>query len=178
LSANGGEIYINAVDVGYFRTMGTRIVRGRPFDASDRKGNQLVAIVNESMARQIWPGQDPIGQCLRVKERNAPCASVVGVAANTNIESVERGDLPQYYVVMEQGAWDAPGMRALFVRSRGDASSLTPVVRRTIQQVAANLPYADVHPLREGIEPQIRPWRLGAAMFGLFGVLALLVAGL
>jgi ABC-type antimicrobial peptide transport system permease subunit len=81
----------------------------------------------------------------------------------------------QYFVPLEQGTWDA-GRRTIFIRTAGEPSATRDIVRRELQSLAPNLPYADVEPLEDIISPEIRPWRLGATMFGIFAGLALLVA--
>src|SRR5207302_3508032 len=78
----GGGPYVNAVTAGYFKTVGTRLVRGRVFSDGDRADSAPVAIVNETMAATLWPNEDPIGKCFSVGQSTA-CAEVVGVAANT-----------------------------------------------------------------------------------------------
>ena len=64
----------------YFNTVDTRIMRGRSFTTADRDASSLVAVVSESMARALWPAQDPIGKCIRFGADTTPCISVIGVA--------------------------------------------------------------------------------------------------
>ena len=73
---------VSAVGPGYFETAGTTIVRGRPFDTRDRAGSSPVAIVNETMADAVWPGDSPVGACLFIGPDATTCAEVVGVAEN------------------------------------------------------------------------------------------------
>src|SRR5262249_49246129 len=67
-----GVFTYQATTVDYFKTMGTRITRGRAFTIDDRKDAPPVAVVSDSMARALWPGRDPIGQCMRVFAETAP----------------------------------------------------------------------------------------------------------
>jgi hypothetical protein len=60
-----GEFHVNTVSADYFNTMGTRILRGRPIDDTDRDGGPLVVVVGKSMANVLWPGREPIGRCIR-----------------------------------------------------------------------------------------------------------------
>lgn len=179
-AAMGGRdgVWVNGVTPGYFATVGTPIVRGRAFGPEDRPGAQEVVIVNETMARETWPGEDPLGKCLRPRQPDAPCATVVGVARNTHEESLRRGDLPQAWYVLDQASTGGLDMRALFVRVQGEAAAALPMVRRALQQMSPELDAVQVETVRSLIEPELRPWRLGATMFGLFGVLALVVAAL
>src|SRR5207249_4803547 len=75
-----GRFNYQATTPDYFKTLTTRIVRGRSFTSRDRAGAPLVTVVSESMARALWPGRDPIGQCLRVGSAAAPCTAIVGIA--------------------------------------------------------------------------------------------------
>ncbi|HKG90738.1 MAG TPA: ABC transporter permease [Gemmatimonadaceae bacterium] len=177
-SFKGGSPTINAVSWDYFETMGTRIVRGRGFAEGDREGAPRVAVVNETMARTLWPGKEPLGKCLHIgEEGKGPCVQVAGVARDMRRDRLREDEALQYYVPLEQKTWSV-GMRALFVRARGGEATpaLAAEVRRAVQSLAPSLPYAEVKPLQELIDPHVRPWRLGATMFGAFGVLALVIA--
>jgi predicted permease len=170
-----GGPYINAVTHEFFATMGTGIVQGRGFLPSDKFGAPRVAVVNETMAKRLWPQKSAIGQCIKIGSDTTPCSTIVGIVRDSRRQELKDEESVQYFVPLEQKQWAGP-MRALFVRVDGDPEAMIPIVRRTFQSLASNLPYADVQVLQELIDPQIRPWRLGASMFGLFGVIALAVA--
>ena len=172
----GDGPYINAVSAEYLRTMGTRVLRGRGFEPTDTRGSERVAVVNEYMASTLWPAGDAIGKCVKVGADTAPCTTVVGVVENAFRDDLREGPSAQYLVLRGQGTWDAMGMRSLFIRAEGDPAAVTAFVRQRLQEMHSELPYADVRTLRQIIEPGMREWRLGAAMFGLFGAIALLVA--
>src|SRR4030095_10480700 len=88
-----GEFDFNSVSAEHFAVMGTRILRGRGFESTDRAGTRLVRVVGRSMANVLWPGQDPIGRCVRVGLDSLPlCRYVVGVAEDIHTMSVE----PEY----------------------------------------------------------------------------------
>jgi ABC-type antimicrobial peptide transport system permease subunit len=102
----------------------------------------------------------------------------VGIAANAVLNDIREEPAPQYYVPLAQAEQQGLSRtRVLFVRTRGPADELLGVVRREFQAMGSNLPYANVSTLQSMLEPQIRPWRLGATMFGIFGGLAVIVAG-
>jgi hypothetical protein len=82
-----GDFTYQATTADYFRTMGTRITRGRSFGPDDRLGVPNVAVVSESMARVLWPGQDAIGKCFRMRSDTAPCTTVVGIAEPSEVVS-------------------------------------------------------------------------------------------
>jgi predicted permease len=173
-----GYPQLNAVTPDYFRTMGTRVVRGRGVTDGDRIGAPRVIVVNETMARLLWPGQDPLGKCVRVGDADSiPCSQVVGVAEEARWDDVHPEPTMQYYVPLAQRQWDGK-LRALFVRPSGDVGAVARAVRREVLAAAPKLPFARVRPLLDYVEPQVRPWRLGASMFTAFGVLALTLAAM
>jgi predicted permease len=165
----------NAVGPDYFATMGTRIVRGRALGAGDVLGAPRVVVVNEAMARRIWKGADPIGRCVKVDAVTAPCSEVVGVARTMLQSDLREKPVLEYFVPIAQKQKDVR-MRTLFVRAAGPPQALVPTLRRELRAVVPEARYVDAAPFEERVDPQVRPWRLGATMFGLFGALALLIA--
>ena len=187
-STSGTGLYVEGIDsvrklgrfsyqvatADYFPTMGTRIVRGRAFGASDRPGTPRVGVVSESMARVLWPGKDALGQCMRVGADTMPCTTVIGIAEDAVQRSLVDDSKFHYYLPIEQFREDE-GF-ALLVRVRGDPDAQVEAVRRQLQKVLPGQAYVVVRPLHELIDAQRRSWRFGATMFAAFGVLALLVA--
>jgi predicted permease len=169
----GGGPFLSAVTADYFRTVGTRIVRGRAFTAADRAGSAPVAIVNETMAATLWPSKDAIGQCFTI-DRSSSCAEVVGIAANVRHFKLQEEESLSFYVPFgqEQGI----GGTELIVRPRGDANRVLAGVRQALLSLDPSITFVDSGVLQDRVEPQVRPWELGATMFSLMGVLALVVA--
>jgi predicted permease len=172
-----GRFTYQAVDSGYFGAIGTRIVRGRGITATDRTGTPRVAVVSDAMARALWPGRDALGQCVRVgffpaKADTMPCTTVVGVAEN--VVNNFTTDYPYRYYLPEEQL--EIGVSLLIVRMRGEAARSIESVRRTAQSVLPGLGYAYAETLADLDARDRRSWRLGAAMFVSFGVLALIVA--
>jgi predicted permease len=171
-----GGPYLNAVSHDYFAVMGTRIARGRGFTEEDRLGAPRVAIVSETMARVMWPGQDALGKCIKLSDSaTTPCSEVVGIAPDGHWRDIRREPAMQLYVPLEQKQWTG-NLRALFLRPRGDRAVVAQQVRREVQAEAPKLPFVDVRLLQDLVDPEVRPWQLGATMFGVFGGLALLLA--
>ena len=158
----------------YFRTMGTRIVRGRGFTADDRVTSPRVAVVSESMARVLWPNANAIGQCMRVGADTMPCTTVVGVAEDVAHVSLAEEAPNRYYLPIEQFR-PAAGY-AVMLRMRGDPAASAERVRAALQPVMPGQTYVTVRPLSEVVDGERRSWRVGATMFVAFGVLALVVA--
>jgi predicted permease len=173
--SDGGP-YVNAVTPEFFSTLGIRILRGRGFTAADQTSHARIMIVSESMTRLIWRGRDPIGQCISYNADSLPCTTIVGVAENTHRNGIVEGsEVLQYYVQLEY----APVFmrdRILFIRPlAGDPAPWIEPIRRVLQTTLPRLPYADVRPMNTLLSREVRPWRLGATMFGVFGLLALLL---
>jgi hypothetical protein len=78
--------------------MGTRVIRGRGFTDGDTERSQRVMVVSEAMGARLWPGQDPIGKCVRQRADTMPCTYVVGVAENIKNQSMS--DDPGFYYYM------------------------------------------------------------------------------
>lgn len=169
----GGGPYVASVSSDYFATVGTPIRRGRAFTPEDRTGSAPVAVINETTARLLWPGESPLGKCVIVAHARE-CARIVGVAANTKRASLHDEDAMQVYVPQEQLA--TGGDPRLLVRPRGDAAAVLDAVRRELLRMDPSILLVDVDMPQQRVDKQVRPWRLGATVFTLFGVLALLVA--
>ena len=123
----------------------------------------------------MFPGQDPIGQCVRVDADTLPCTYVVGVAEN--IKSQALGGDPGLFYYLSSAQWH-PDQGGLFLRTHGDASLLGETVRRRLQQEMPGVSYVTVTPLRDIIGAQTRSWQLGATMFTAFGALAIVLAAI
>jgi putative ABC transport system permease protein len=170
-----GDFVLQAGTPDYFRTMGTRIVRGRSFDDRDRAGAARVVVVSQSMAKLLWPARDPIGQCIRIEADTAPCTTVVGVAEDLHMRSLKGQHEYTYYVPIAQYR-DAAG--TLLVRVSGDAADYVEPVRRQLQRVMPGAAYVTAEPFQNMVDPTMQSWRFGATMFVAFGALALALAGI
>jgi putative ABC transport system permease protein len=123
----------NFVSPDYFRVLRIPLLRGRVFDDGDRAGAQPVAIVNETMASQTWPGQDPVGQLLQ--GRAGRPLLVVGLVRDTKVRTI--GEDPTPFVYISAAQTNEPIMR-LLIRSKG--TSLVPQVRGIVAEMNPNLP--------------------------------------
>jgi predicted permease len=168
--------YLAAVTPGYFKTLGTEVLRGRGFTSADVAGSPRVLVVSQTFARRVWPEQDPLGKCLSIGTREAPCRVVVGVVEDGRQDRVTNPSA-QTFVPLTQADDPALAMpiTSLLIRTDGPAEALLGPVRRAIQATAPDLPFVTIEPMATIIGDQIRPWRLGAQLFGLFGGLALLL---
>lgn len=170
---------LNVVSPSFFTATGTRILRGRAFSDDDREGTVAVAIINERFAKAFWPAGDAIGKCIQITKfgprgNEVPCSEIVGVAADVKSKSIRVEAELQMYAPLAQRTDIAP--RQILVRTEGDPATLVGSVRHAMLGAASGLPFADVEPMAEYLEPEMRPWRLGASMFTLFGAVALALA--
>jgi len=168
-----GHFNYSAVGPDYFRTLGTRVIRGRAITVQDTREGPRVAVVSENMARVLWPGRDAIGQCMKVN--SDVCTTVVGIAENIHEQSLAADSMFNYYMPVTQMRPTAGG---LFVRVAGDAPKFREPLRRSLQREMPGVSYVTVTPFREIVAPSMQSIRLGAMMFVAFGGLALLVAAM
>jgi hypothetical protein len=170
-----GNFILQAGGPDYFRTMGTRIVRGRGFLPTDRADAPPIVIVSEGMARTLWPGRDPLGQCLFIHERagQPPCRTVVGLAEETEMQEFNDPREHTYYLPLAQHP-EATG--SLLVRVAGRGEDFAEAVRHGLTPLMRGDDYATAVPLSETLAGPRRSWQLGATMFVAFGLLALVVA--
>ena len=173
---SGGGPYVSAITPDFFETMGTSLARGRTFTEADRLGAPPVVIINEALARYYWPEQNPIGQCVEISTAKG-CARIVGVVESTLKYSIQQERRLDFFVPLAQDTGSRRG-HALFVRTRAPADRFVNDVRRALQELSPNLPYATVESLQSRFDPHLRSWKLGATALSAFGILALLLAGL
>jgi predicted permease len=165
------------VGSGYFGAVGTPVLQGRDFAPSDRGGGQPVAIVNQRFAKHYWPSGSPIGQCIDIGDaEDAKCHTVVGVVADARYVQIEEEGRPAFFLPITQMSGNQD--RYILVRTSGNPAAAIPDVRATLQRLAANLPYVNIQTMSDVLRPQLQPRRLGAAMFGAFGILALTLAAI
>ena len=169
-----GEFDFNTVSSDYFATMGTRIVRGRGFENTDRENTQRVAVVGQSMAAALWPGKDAVGQCFRFAADTSPCTYVVGVAEDIHSQSMD-AEPKLFYYYLPAAQW-RPHDGGLFVRARGDVRQVLEPLRQRLQADMPGSSFVTVTPLDEIVDLHRRSWMLGARVFTAFGVLALVLA--
>jgi hypothetical protein len=171
---NGGVLY-SVIDQRYLGVLGTHVRRGRAFTADDVRSGARVAVINQTTADFYWPNQNPIGKCLMLR-REAACTEIVGVVDPVMLFHVVNGPAyAQLYLTPSHPAARHP-RQTLFVRAAGDPQRVAADVRHVLIELAPGVPYIGVRLVGELVAPQLRPWRLGATMFTLFGAVALAIA--
>ncbi|MEZ5319224.1 MAG: ABC transporter permease [Vicinamibacterales bacterium] len=169
--------FLNRVGRDYFATMGIPIVRGRAFvddDEQQTSTTRRIAIVNETMAAEFWPGQDPIGKRLRVYDPDSPLLEVVGVARDSKYVLIFEAPRPFLYLPMERDT----SLRTLHVRAKGDPALLATRLEREVADLAPDLPTADLRTLRQSMAGLFGYliFRLGATQAGGMGLVGLALA--
>ena len=172
----GGGPYVSAVTSDYFTAVGTRLLRGRTFLPTEGDGTEPVTIVNETMARTLWPQQDALGKCMRIGADTAPCAQVVGIVEEARRYGLKEDPAMQYYI--PYGQERGFGGSVLMIRPRGMPKEFAATAIKAVEAMDASIDRVTAWPIRDKIDPLLRPWKLGATVFTLGGVLALLVAAL
>jgi putative ABC transport system permease protein len=165
------------VTPNYFEMMGIRLLRGRSFNAADTEKSPHVAVINESFARQIWPGEDPIGKRFRhgFPEYQSPWREVVGVVADIKLNGVERNTPKQAYFPFAQESWTN---FSIVVRTTGDPLLATAGVERTIHTIDKDLPVFAIRSMDQLLGNALATRRLTLTILASFAVLALLLAAL
>ena len=180
---DGTSPFIIPASPEYFATLGVRLLAGRFFDSTDRASAPRVGVVGAAMARVIWPGESALGKCIKTGRRSAPCTTIVGVVEDTHVLGViEKQRFMQLYLPLAQsadleadrfGAWN----RVLILRTHPQAEpQIVALARRGILQRLPDVDVLRVDEMSQVLDPEMRPWRLGATLFTLMGVLAALVA--
>jgi predicted permease len=156
----------------YFDTMRIPILRGRAFNDRDTPESPMVAVVNETLVERFWPGDDPVGKRIRIEgEEND--YQVVGVARDGKYRTLGESPRPFVYRALRQGGTRD---RTVLVRTSGDTQAILAALRSEIRQLDEKLPVVSLHTLEEATGVSLLLPRAGAALFGLFGVLGLVLA--
>ena len=176
----GFLITASGVSREYFAAAGLSVRRGQIFPTAPGSTTPASVVISESMAKAVWPGREPIGQCVRFGTPTDVCYRVIGIVENARMGAIiERESIAQYYLPLDNLPTAAKGilggyyavLRVAPQRYAGVSSEVRSLIR---QHFPGGIPV--LIRLSDYIEPQYRPWRLGAMLFTVFGILALVVA--
>jgi putative ABC transport system permease protein len=161
--------------------MGIPLVRGRHFDERDQLQSEPVVIVNETMAREFWPGEDAIGKRFRLAgpDSDEPWRAIVGIAGDVRQMGTDapiKAEMYLPYSQMTTQPWYAA--RSLVIRTSGDPLRLVAAVRSEIRAVDPDQPLSDIRTMADVIGKETAPRRIGTTLSGAFAVLALVLASL
>lgn len=182
-----------AATPGYFRAMGIPLLRGRLFTASDGRmpplkrdfssvlaylqSAELVAVINQTMARRFWPGEDPVGKSFRFgpPSLNGPRVTIVGIVGDARQLALDRPVEPQYFFSADQ----FPVLEArLVVRTIQDVSAVAGAMRSIVAQCQPNAVVTKVEEMETLIGRSITGRQNQALLLGLFSIISLLLASL
>ncbi|PYT09722.1 MAG: permease, partial [Acidobacteria bacterium] len=171
----GLRVDANRIAPNYFRTLGIPLLEGREFTDRDRVGGPMVAILNEKLAKQLWPGESVVGKLLSVPfwHEPRPPVEIIGVAKDTKHRSL-LSDMPLLVYLPELQVYD--GRATLVARTIGDPARLIPSIRGQIATLDKDLSLFGVKTMSQQIESTLWQQRTAAGLTGIFGLLALALA--
>ena len=167
---------IGYVSPDYFAALKIPLKRGRVFTDQDRSNTARVALIDETLAREYWPDQDPVGQHLRNGGSKVPWATIVGVVAHTKNSDLA-GDVVKgkYYYPMLQQSFPFP-FTTFVARSETDPLRLAGALREAIGAVDPTLAVSRISLLSDMVSASLAPRRFVVTLLGIFAGLALLLA--
>ena len=169
----GPHSMLNWITPDYFQAMRIPLREGRYFTEEDRLGAQPVVIIDESLARQYWPNQDPVGKRL---QRGGPWATIVGVVAHV-VQSDLVGDSGKgvcYYPMLQQPIAQA----FLIVKTKAEPANLARAIQGAVASVDSGQPVADFKTLEQYVAGSLGPQRIAASLLEIFSSLALFLAAI
>jgi predicted permease len=175
-SDTGGDMHsLNEVSLDYFATLGLSMAAGRGFIPADLHGPPVI-VIPEALAAKLFPGEQAVGQTVMLGNIERV---VVGVSRPFRA-TIRPGDQAQsqIFIPMSDTADVEAAPQVLLVRTRGNAAPAVQAIAAALQGTVPDLPYVSVRTLEELADVQARAWLLGATVFGLFGTLAVVLAGI
>ena len=164
--------YVRMVSDDYLRAMGMSLIAGRDFSEADTTASEPVIVVNQTLARTLWPGQDPLGQKMLVNGERR----VIGVVGDVRHLALEQGAGLEMYLSVRQ-IDDAPSLD-LVIRTSAAPADLAAAVRSALKPIAPDVSGKDFRILRELVDRSVSPRRFLVLLLGGFAVFALLLASL
>ncbi|MEO8025039.1 MAG: ADOP family duplicated permease, partial [Bryobacteraceae bacterium] len=169
---NNQIAYTMFIGPGFFSTIGSAILQGREFTDRDREGSQRVAVVNDHMARQFWPGESPIGRRFTISKQEV---EIVGVVRDSKYRSIKEKDHFTVYTPMLQ---EKPTEITFHIRAAGDVLPVIAAARQQARSLDAKMPLYAVRTMEAQIETGLTLERMLTTLSLFFGGLALLLAGI
>jgi putative ABC transport system permease protein len=163
-----------SADAGFFDALRLPLLHGRPFDARDRADSPPVALVSEQLAQQLWPQQNAVGQRLRLGQPGSEGAWIEVVGVVPHVPHV--GDAPEMAALYRPFAQQPTRFFSPVLRSDGDPLALADGLRDSVAALDPNLPVYFLRTLEDWRRIAAFDQRLMAALFGIFGAFAVLLA--
>jgi putative ABC transport system permease protein len=168
----GVPVNVGRADGGYFQTLGMALLRGRTFGPQDQPKSQQVVILNETAARRLFPGTDPLGQHFRFKGPSGPDGEVVGIVRDAKYNDATEETMPYMYVPFTQSSGDT----VLLVKTRVSAASVLPLVRREVETFDSTMSVFSVATMKDHMRAALYAQRASAQLTLLLGLLGLTLA--
>lgn len=173
----GPGIGVHYVTPGYFAALDIPVIRGRNFESGDRRGSPRVVLLNETAARALWPGEDPIGRRLAIATSyfhgGDSTAEVIGIVGDVKYGRREDVQGPDAYIPALQVRFAGT---SVFVRTDGNPMALLPAVRRELKTLDPGLPLYGARAMDEVAAQATAGARFGAVILAIFAATALLLA--
>ncbi|HMD10579.1 MAG TPA: ABC transporter permease [Candidatus Acidoferrum sp.] len=169
------DVSYNVVTPGYFETLQIPLLRGRKFTDADGEKAPQVAIINQFMAKKLWPGEDALGRRFSVKGPNGPFIEVVGIVQNGKYQNIIEDPQPYFYLPLDQSYMS---IRTIHVRTSLPTEGLALQIESQIQELAPNLPVTQVQTMSEALQGAngFFLFRFGAQLTAVMGILGLILA--
>ena len=159
----------------YFATLGIRVLQGRQFNDHDTQQSPPVVIISRSMAKQMFPGQNPLGHRIRSWRDENLYREIVGVVDDLHYDSLTEKIGNNVYVPHRQDTW---GTLAVLVRTTGDPQALLPSLRRQVASVDSRLAIAAVKTMDQIVAAELARPRFSMFLLVIFGATALILAAI
>ena len=170
----GGGVMVNVVSPNHLKTLQIPLLAGRDFTERDDANSTPVIIINETLARKLWPGENPIGKRLRIgRNEKRPPREVVGVAKDGKYRTLGESPTPYMYLPHAQSY---EGGMTLMIRTSNDPRNIVSAVRQVTMQLDTRLPLYRIMTLKEHVGYALMFPRMGAKLAITFGLLAMLLA--
>ncbi len=169
------EIKFNTISSNYLHVMGTRLLRGREFNATDQSAGALVALVSQRMAERYWPSQDPINKTIRLDQPNGPEYRIAGVVQDVPINQI--GEPPEPYLYLPYWRFSTDEI-TLVAQTAGNALALAEPARRTLRQLDRHLDPALISTQEQLIRFSARVYQMTAELVVTLGVIALMLTAI
>jgi predicted permease len=164
------DIDSTKISPGYFEVMGVPLIAGRNFTDEDVAGSVPVVIINETMARRFWPGENPIGKRLRRGGDTETWYEIIGVCRDYKIRTLGEEARPYVHWAFHQ---DYDPFQIMMVRTAGDPGPMLETFRRELRSIEPGLVFMDVRTMPENMAVTLYPVQVGATLLSVFGFLAL-----
>ena len=164
------------VSPGYFEALQIPLKSGRYFGAQDRQGTEPVVVIDENLARQYWPNEDPLNKHMRRGGPRTPWSTIVGVVGHVNHSDLagDTGKGVYYYCLFQQPI----PMTSIVLKTQGDPASLASAIRQAVREVDPNQPVSRLKTMQDMVQSSLAPRQFAVRLLGFFALVALFMAAL